>query len=130
MKTKTVKRAKRGTIEFVLADILKRAKKIKDYRERNRHIWNLVSLFRGPDDDNLSLKDLTTARLRSVVGLSNLDYAPYITTDTPLDSRRIIERTRRLHEGQPHFQAHYKHAAEAVRKIFGYDLLAEQKVGR
>lgn len=88
-------------------------------------IWHIVSALRGPDHGNDRLKELTTARIRAIVGISS----KHVTVHSyPLTIEERQERDILLSEASQHFRSHYRDACIAIRFFYGYNLQTEEKV--
>jgi hypothetical protein len=89
------------------------------------HAWDIITALRGPDTDiHNSLKELTTCRLRGILGLDEGSrYA--ISAPSPLDEREIRYRNYLLdtHNKQfgSHFLNHFTCAMESA-KALGYNV--------
>jgi hypothetical protein len=111
-------------------ELIARAESHTEHKERdNIHLWEILTALRGPDSDQFTLKNLTTARLRAIVfpnsniGLINKD---------PLTEDELKERDRLLFGDlsdeesdalgvSGHFSSHFEDAM-LTAKLLGYDV--------
>jgi len=114
---------------------------IKELLEKthNHHdeLWAILTSLRGPDV-NVSakstfktLKTLTTGRIRQIVVPHTLlcEKTPLPLSKKSLELRnKIIKTCYYKNSGIMHFLQHYFEAVYAIKVVYGYDLLTEQKV--
>ena len=99
--------------------------------ENSKLLWDILSALRGPDFENsYYIKDLTTGRIRAIIGLrsgnSRFVVSPRSLTPVQLQRRTFQALSK---NGVPeHFRNHYDTAANAIRKLYGYDLETETKI--
>jgi len=99
-------------------------------RQPDKFIWQVLSALRGPDDGDSNLKNLTTARVRSIFGLEACANSPTgaIVNDIPLPHRQIVRRNELLKKSGWHFKSHFEQAMSALQRL-GYDVPeAERRV--
>ena len=114
-----------------LKDLIERAETYygKDNRGAAECVWTIMTALRGPDyhppDDTLGrrlargkLKRLTTARVRSLVGMSESRYG-VTTNEKPLTDQDIMLRFGLL--TNEHFKDHISGAYDELKKL-GYDI--------
>jgi hypothetical protein len=94
-------------------------------------LQKIISSLRGPDDIKgcsvrvvSLLKDYTTNRIRSIVSPNYYGTVRY----EPLTVEEQKLRTILLNFAPSHFQSHYYEACEAIKIVFGYDLIEERKI--
>jgi hypothetical protein len=96
-------------------------------RDQAKQLWDVLTILRGPDNDDTYLKAITTAPLRGAIGLNpgtgavinhenpfGKDFHPE-TNDYYVLVRELIER----HKAQPHFAGHYRSALFTLKSL-GY----------
>ncbi len=99
------------------------------------HLWSILTMLRGPDDDKLSLKRYTSARVRHEIGLryGNLP-SPGLGTWTPIAFGSLPGemklRNKAIAAASDHFRAHYSHACTALFELGIWDLQEERPVRR
>lgn len=91
----------------------------------NLELWDIVSALRGPDHETTgmlsesALKDMTTARIRSMVGLS--DELPIVVNHGPLSNEQAAQVRLMLYNkqssGSRHFDAHVHRAIRAIQRV-------------
>lgn len=102
-------------------------------------IWNILTALRGPDNvipndianENLRLKELTTARIRGILGITKEDVC---IRDQPLTDAEIKERDNLLEKSMhqnlryqdTHFFLHFSLAISALERL-GYDIPDAEK---
>ena len=112
--------------------ILTKVRKGTEYHkdEELKHLpWNISTALRGPDFVRIRikkwrLKELTTQRIRSIVGLTDTT-CNGICSSFVLSTNEIKERDELLTEAPEHFRGHISRAYEAIEKITGYSLKYE-----
>ena len=94
-------------------------------------VWDILTALRGPDSNDEGLKNLTTGRLRSCIGLTNRQFHFLIANvqEEPLTSGQLAQVSGILKSGG-HFHGHMERAHAAVKKLLGYDLKRERKVAK
>jgi hypothetical protein len=121
------------TIVKVLKELLSKTKeKKKETKDKtledtnnNSALWAIITALRGPDtkDDDI-LKDLTTARIRGILGLENNSVVVHYE---PLTDAEIVKRTALLNQRLTplwcgdHFAEHFRNAVMGL-KTLGYDV--------
>lgn len=90
----------------------------------SRHLWNVLTALRGPDSDNTTLKEVTTARIRGVVGMAIQfnNTGAVVSDDRSLLPELETDHKSYSREPTRHFQFHYGLAAKALR-YFGFAAL-------
>jgi hypothetical protein len=85
------------------------------------NLWSILTALRGPDTQNRLLKDLTTARVRSAIGLEpNWLFTVSLPKDTLLSVTKISDVFPYiLNREYGHFISHYNAAYGALRNL-GY----------
>lgn len=120
--------------------------------QESKALWDIVTAMRGPDNGNDDLKDVTTTRLRRVIGLKAAladgdgilyNYGRNSFTRAIVDEtgyapvpRSVIEpqfnyetgtsSVPMFGEAQRHFAAHYENARTELINL-GYSMGREQK---
>lgn len=92
-----------------------------------RNLWAVLSALRGPDSANYTLKQETTSKIRSVIGILNdnnvsIDsmrskpesLVSFVSQLKPIDNY-LSEKD--IEEVQTHFASHYRYAVEALEKL-------------
>jgi len=111
-------------VEEVITSLLEVAsQKIPNPKERDGIIWGIITALRGPDTDNKRLKELTTARIRSII---NIEHHGLVCRKEPLTVAEQRERDRLLDSASVHFKFHYNDACTAICLLYKYNLLTEQ----
>jgi hypothetical protein len=94
--------------------------------EESRQLWDVLTALRGPDDNNTSLKSITTARIRGVLGLRPNGAAGAVVDDgVPIHNdasgydmfyklKETVDNTVSYH-----FAKHYAYAVATLRAL-GY----------
>lgn len=101
-----------------LEELIRRVRKLNstDLRE----MWPVLTALRGPDNGNDLLKDLTTMRIRSILGLENGLFGALVK-HKPLTDSQVIQRNNLLNTGDRHFANHIEHAYECLQQL-GYSV--------
>jgi hypothetical protein len=97
-------------------------------RDQAKQLWDVLTILRGPDNDDSALKAVTTAPLRGAIGLNpGTGTGAIINHDDPFgknvesgieDYHRIMDKLTRI-GAQPHFAAHYRLALLTLKSL-GY----------
>jgi hypothetical protein len=100
-------------------------------RAEARQLWDVLTILRGPDNDDLDLKEKTTAALRGAIGLfSNSRTGAVVSSEKPFgynfdlwngsnDYYRLISELTKQHNAQKHFAIHYRSALITLKSL-GY----------
>lgn len=88
-------------------------------------ILNIVSFLRGPDSGAWRLKELTSCRIRAIIGMKEEIALPMIVRESRLSSNEMIERNSLLNNADKHFTQHWIWAKEAIKFLYNYDLETE-----
>jgi hypothetical protein len=122
------------TPEDEVRDVLKNIVKIISRHDGAAcDLWSILSALRGPDfrgSETAGLKQLTTARVRAVIGFSFSEMkGPFFDINpNPLspEERKLRDN---IFEGMVgHFKSHYEWAVQAIENIFSYNLATEIKI--
>ena len=127
--------------EDALEELLRRARRRyphyihRDLRDSS--LWGVLSALRGPDAtivdeleesdsenfvNTYTLKELTTARIRAILGIDTEDTGiGVIIRKEPLTDDEIVLRNRMLKKIDLHFTSHFT-SAMAELKDLGYDV--------
>lgn len=81
-----------------------------------RNLWNILTALRGPDSDNTTVKQYTTAQIRYLVG--EISKTPFAHTNVGA----IVQEFKPTQFGKhkdtnDHFRAHIRYALEALHEI-------------
>lgn len=90
---------------------------------RDMYLWSILTFLRGPDNDNIILKNQTTARVRAIVGFDST--STIAVNKTPLNPEQREQRNLGLLD-MPHFCQHWNMVVHAIRAFYGYDLDKEK----
>lgn len=91
-----------------------------------RNLWGVLSALRGPDSERYGLKQETTAKIRSAIGISYDNVASIDSTDskpeTLVSTVEELVPTRYLNKvdidaAHTHFKAHYRFAVDALKNL-------------
>jgi len=126
--------------EDALEELLKRAKKKYPLNPdaRNMSLWSILTALRGPDQTTLTvqknagkvvitmdpdkLKELTTSRIRSIIGLDHNGLAVKVgIRSKPLTDEEIAHRNRLMNRFDKHFATHFIAAMKELKGL-GYDV--------
>lgn len=79
----------------------------------SRTLWVILTALRGPDFDDDGLKDVTTTKIRRLIGLTpNFRRASVAKTAT------IVECTSHIYDKQfSHFYTHFRCATESLMAL-------------
>lgn len=121
------------TIVKVLRELLSKTKekkkknKAEDLEKTTNQssLWAIITALRGPDNDNdEELKELTTARVRGILGLErdsvNVCYEP-LTDEEITQRNNLLDKRRNNPVFGDHFTEHFKNAMNGL-KTLGYDV--------
>jgi hypothetical protein len=84
-------------------------------------VWSVLTALRGPDEHANEfggefLKELTTARVRAILGFNK---STITINNGALTEGQVRERNKMLYAGSGHFNAHFEYALRALDKL-GY----------
>lgn len=117
MKGTTNKQIRRAILAAVL---LINADDTQDY-------WDIISGLRGCDTGDVTLKDLTVARARAVIGITGWRLN---VTKHPLSPQERKLRDNILKSAPSHFKAHWNRVVDAIEDVYRYDLRTERPIGK
>ena len=99
-------------------------------RDEAKQLWDILTILRGPDNDDGYLKVITTAPLRGAIGIrpgasgaivnnskpfaANLD-----VTEGGQDWYPMLDTLAKKHNAQYHFSVHYRAALNTLKRL-GY----------
>lgn len=99
-------------------------------RDQAKQLWDVLTVLRGPDNDDSELKAITTAPLRGAIGIrpgasgaivnnkqpfaANLD-----VTEGGQDWYAMLDTLAKKHNAQDHFGTHYRAALNTLKRL-GY----------
>lgn len=125
---KTTEKTAEKTAQSILKDIVDFINTADTYDASN--LWFVLSALRGPDDSGNvqgdKLKDFTTARIRSAIGLKP-HYSDYFKPFTVNEDGKGVMRHGTMiydHKVSFHFANHVEQAVSALQNL-GYNIAFE-----
>jgi hypothetical protein len=134
-----MKQAAQEATSAVLSEMTVTVKQVLDLivktlngpRAESKQLWDVLTILRGPDNDDHNLKEETTAALRGAIGLlSGSGTGAVVSNEKPFghnfslwtgstDYYRLISELTKQHNAQEHFAIHYRSALIALKSL-GY----------
>ena len=94
--------------------------------KKSRHTRRIICALRGPDSSDFgvyNLKISTTACIRHAVGFRDEDFTGWDILPGKLPTDDMGWQELKKMGGGQHFNSHVRQAAEALRDIFGDDII-------